>query len=145
MKVEVDQQSLQKTLKAYKSFGEDMSKGVDREIGTASIRINADAIRATPVNFGFLRAKNYREIQRGRNGITAINGNAAHYAPYVEFGTVTRVQVPAGWEDYARQFKGGGVRSTGGNFPQPFFVPAYERNVDKMLKNIDSTWKKLTR
>lgn len=42
----------------------------------------------------------------------------AHYAPYVEFGTKSKTDIPAGLEDYAAQFK-----SSGGNF-------------DDLLKNI---------
>lgn len=43
------------------------------------------------------------------------------YSPYVEWGTITRVAVPSDLQAYALQFKGKGIRKTGGNFPQPFF------------------------
>lgn len=44
-----------------------------------------------------------------------------HYAPYVEFGTISKVSVPAGLESYAMQFKGKGIRTTGGITPVPYF------------------------
>jgi HK97 gp10 family phage protein len=49
------------------------------------------------------------------------------YAPYVEFGTGTKVNVPKGLENYASQFKGKGIKQV--NLPaRPFFFPAVEKN-----------------
>lgn len=45
------------------------------------------------------------------------------YAAYVEWGTITRVSVPPELADYAIQFKGRGIKKTGGMYPRPFFFP----------------------
>jgi len=61
------------------------------------------------------------------------------YAPFVEFGTGTRVNVPAGLEEYAMQF----YRGPGVNIPAtPYLFPAYEEERKKLidrLKNIIKT------
>jgi len=49
-------------------------------------------------------------------------GSKASYAPYVEFGTGSRVQVPPGWEDLAWSYY---VNGKGYMFPQPFLYPAW--------------------
>ena len=43
------------------------------------------------------------------------------YGPYVEWGTITRVSVPSELAAYAIQFKGRGIRKTGGMLPRPYF------------------------
>ena len=49
------------------------------------------------------------------------------YAPYVEFGTGTKVNVPKGLENYASQFKGKGIRQINLS-ARPFLFPAVEKN-----------------
>lgn len=49
-------------------------------------------------------------------------GSKASYAPYVEFGTGSRVQVPKGWEDLAWSYY---VNGKGYMYPQPFLYPAW--------------------
>lgn len=43
------------------------------------------------------------------------------YAPYIEWGTITKVDVPADLASYAIQFKGRGIKKTGGIEPRPYF------------------------
>ena len=57
------------------------------------------------------------------------------YAPYVEFGTGTKVNIPKGLEDYASQFKGKDIREV--NLPaRPFLFPAAEKAAKEFIKNI---------
>ena len=59
----------------------------------------------------------------------------AHYAPYVEFGTGALVEVPAGLESYAMQFKGRGVRQV--NLPaRPFLFNNYLRERPEIIKRL---------
>jgi len=61
------------------------------------------------------------------------------YAPYVEFGTITKVKVPRGYEDFAILFKVSN-RTTGGMAPKPYLIPSFEeekRNLPDILKKID--------
>lgn len=58
-----------------------------------------------------------------------------NYAAYVEFGTGTKVNVPAGLEDYAIQFKGKGVRQV--NLPaRPFLFNNYLRERPEIIKRL---------
>ena len=50
------------------------------------------------------------------------------YAPYVEFGTGGLVVVPTGWEDFAWQFKGAGIRVVNLK-ATPYLLPAFEKGV----------------
>lgn len=43
------------------------------------------------------------------------------YSPYVEWGTIKKVSVPSDLQSYALQFKGRGIKKSGGMSPRPFF------------------------
>ena len=63
--------------------------------------------------------------------------SGAKYSPYLEFGTVTKVSVPAELVAYASQFKGKGLRTTGGIFPHPYFfkqLPIAKKQIEADLK-----------
>jgi hypothetical protein len=69
--------------------------------------------------------------------------SAKEYSPYVEWGTITRVKVPAGEQSYAIQFKGRGIKKNGGLHPRPFFFKqtpiakaAAEKGLMAMLDDI---------
>lgn len=65
----------------------------------------------------------------------AKSGTSKEYGPYVEFGTGTMVDVPAGLESYAMQFKGKGVKKV--NLPaRPYLFPAFFKNKERLLRNI---------
>ncbi len=61
------------------------------------------------------------------------------YAPYVEWGTITKVKVPSDLAAYALQFKGKGLRKNGGMSPRPFFfkhIPQVKKETVEHIKNI---------
>jgi len=71
------------------------------------------------------------------------------YAPYVEFGTGTKVDLStlqkAGFPtSYAAQFKGAGIRQVNIR-PQPFFFPAYIVGRRKYIKDLKQLLKRLTK
>jgi HK97 gp10 family phage protein len=69
-------------------------------------------------------------------GFSVRIGTALHYAPYVEFGTGTMVNVPAGLEDFAMQFKGAGIKEV--NLPpRPFLFPAFEENIETFIEQLE--------
>lgn len=57
----------------------------------------------------------------------------ANYSAYLEWGTVTHVSVPAELKDYAIQFKGRGIRKTGGIIPRPYFF-IHQNVIQEMLR-----------
>ena len=67
------------------------------------------------------------------NGVT-IEANK-NYAAFVEFGTGALVNVPAGLEDYAIQFKGKGIKQV--NLPaRPFLFNSFFEEKQSLLDNI---------
>lgn len=60
-----------------------------------------------------------------------------NYAPYVEFGTGGSVLIPKGWESFAMQFKGKGIRTI--NLPpRPYLLPAFEKGVKALQNRLES-------
>jgi HK97 gp10 family phage protein len=103
------------------------------------INIQRKAKRAAPVDFGRLRAA--INVDRNPDGMGGSVIAATEYAVYQEFGTGEAVKIPLGLEDYARQFKGKGVRKI--NIPpQPFLFPAAESErpqyIDKITEALNN-------
>ena len=101
-----------------------------------------NAKRDAAKNFGFLTGQISFYPNPVKNlSVTLTSG--ALYSPYVEWGTITRVKVPAELQPYAIQFKGRGIRKTGGMFPRPFFFKqlplakaTIEKGFESMLKDV---------
>ena len=75
-----------------------LTKGLSDEINASALKIESDAKKNAPVNFGQLR-NSIRLIKV--SDLTYSVAATASYAPYVEFGTGGLVNVPAGLENYA--------------------------------------------
>lgn len=102
------------TIKGWKEYEKKLSESsndlkllADLEASASADNIANGARIKAPLNDGKLRASINRE---GKDGIYQVNVSA-DYAAYVEFGTRRKVQIPAGLEDYAAQFKGSTGRS----------------------------------
>lgn len=107
---------------------------VGDEIEASTFKIHADAASNVPVDTGILKSSLQPEFDRStlRGQVEA----RAKYAPYVEFGTGARVNVPQGLEQYAQQFKGKGIKQV--NLPpQPFLFPASFREFPKLIQRIN--------
>ncbi len=66
----------------------------------------------------------------------------SEYAPYIEWGTITRVQVPSELSSYAIQFKGKGIKKNGGIYPRPYFFkqePIVRKETEEHIINILSS------
>lgn len=63
-------------------------------------------------------------------------GVGVNYAPYVEFGTGTKVKVNADTRDYAIQFKGRGIREVN-LIARPYFFPAVRISVAHMKQKLN--------
>lgn len=79
---------------------------VAAEMSASALRIETKAKRNAPVNLGTLRQSIHSVSDTG--GLTHRVIASASYAPYVEFGTGGKVSIPAGYENFAVQFKGKG-------------------------------------
>lgn len=96
--------NLDKLSKRLTEIEGNLIKEVGAELSAATMNIEKGAKRLAPVNMGGLR-----------NSINAISyGKLTHavvvnvtYGAYIEFGTGGKVSIPAGYESYAAEFKGG--------------------------------------
>jgi hypothetical protein len=80
-----------------------------------------------------------RPFNKGLTGEVVVG---VGYGPYVEFGTGSKVQVPAELKDYAMQFKGAGIRKVNTR-AQPYLYPAFFLNREKFIKACDRILKEL--
>ena len=82
------------------------------------------AKRQAPIDMGWLAgAITYYPVEQSKHRTAFRIVSGKEYSPYVEWGTITRVNVPADLQGYAVQFKGRGIKKNGGIFPRPFFFP----------------------
>lgn len=98
-----------------------------------------NAKRDAPVNFGVLRNEiTYIPTSSGNKfSVQIVSG--AKYSYAMEWGTITKVNVPGELQGYASRFKGKGIRKNGGIFPRPFFfkqVPVAKLNIEKGIEAI---------
>ena len=112
-----------------------ISKEVAMEVNASALAIQSKARRDVKVDNGILRNSiQLKEINKGDKIMYTV-GSALKYAPYVEFGTGGEVSVPAGYEDFAIQFKGKGIRKVNLR-PRPYLIPAFENEIPVLRKNI---------
>ena len=111
----------------------------DQLIKQTAMTTQRRAMMFAPVNFGFLRRSVGYKIDGMMSAMIwaggAGSGINVKYAPYVEFGTGTRVSVPGDVKDYAIQFKGAGLRKVN-NRAQPYFFPALRLSTKEMFAKL---------
>ena len=125
-----------------KNFGKDSEEIVKEELTVSLDQIYNQALRDAPADMGGgggIRGSAYKD-QRGLEGEVGFKNQ---YAPYVEFGTGTEVQIPLGLEDYAMTFYVNGK----GRLPaRPFLFPAWFKEQREFMKRIkeaiDREWGK---
>ncbi len=131
-------------LKELQAKVANLPKHLEKEV-TATLEAGAkmwvgNAKRDAPKYFGGL-AQSISYMPSGKMSFTVVSGK--EYSAYMEWGTITHVSVPAELQSYAIQFKGKGIRKTGGIIPRPFFFkqslvvkPFIERAVQSMANEI---------
>ena len=117
-----------------------IAKEVAMEVNASALAIQSKARRDVVVDNSTLRSSiQLKEINRGDKIMYTV-GSRLKYAPYVEFGTGGTVNVPAGYEDFAIQFKGKGIRKINLR-PRPYLIPAFESEIPILRKNIQNVIK----
>lgn len=91
-------------LEGLKKLSKKAATGIKQEIGESADQIRNGAVSNAPVNDGFLKGS----ISVQKKDFDARVEVGANYGAYIEFGTGRKVNVPAGLEDYARQFQNKG-------------------------------------
>ena len=118
----------------------EIAKEVAMEVNASALAIQSKARRDVVVDNSTLRSSiQLKEINRGDKIMYTV-GSRLKYAPYVEFGTGGEVSVPAGYEDFAMQFKGKGIRKINLR-PRPYLIPAFESEIPILRKNIQNVIK----
>lgn len=129
--INVEVEGMEAAIKGMEEQTKEMVQYMEDQIAVL-VDDTADlATQRVPVDFGFLKNSIYKEVQ-GLNGEV---GARMNYAPYVEFGTGGMVDVPAGLEDYAIQFKGSGKKKL--NLPaRPFLFNSAFEKLSEMKENL---------
>lgn len=93
---------------------DNITKQVDQILSRGAEDIAGEAKQRAPVDQGFLKNEiKARHVEILSHEVVSLNS----ISPYVEFGTLHKVQIPSGLEEYAAQFKGdfaSGTYSEGG-------------------------------
>lgn len=133
-------EGLDALIKRLGKLSPEIAKEVAMEVNASALAIQSKARRDVVVDNGILRNSiQLKEINKGDKIIYTV-GSALKYAPYVEFGTGGTVNVPAGYEDFAIQFKGKGIRKINLK-PRPYLIPAFESEIPILRKNIQNVIK----
>jgi len=130
-------------LNRLKSISKEAELSVKSSVVRNTDQIYAEAVANVPVLDGYLRGSgNTSYLNNQLTGTVAFGGNAAPYAPYVEFGTGSGVNVPQGFEAYAMQFY---VNGKGTMRAQPFLIPAFIKYKKVFLNDIRKIAKKISK
>ena len=142
MNLKIDQSDLNKLKNKLDKMRAFVSKTLSNELGKTGMEIVRLAKRSAPVDNGALK----QSISAQRSGKSINVVAAAHYAPYVEFGTggrvdltdMTQLGIPP---SYAAQFKGKGIRDV--NLPaRPFFFSSARIGFKNLLNRLNGEIKK---
>lgn len=140
----IDQKDLRLLKKKIKSLKDYSGQTLSSEIGKTGFAIERRSKRKVPVDTGGLK----QSIKTYHSGKKAFVEAGKNYAPYIEFGTGSKVDLTdmkaLGIPDsYAKQFKGKGIRDI--NLPaRPFLFPSARTEFLNLLKRITDKLKKLT-
>jgi len=136
-------EGLDALIKRMSKLAPEIAKEVAMEVNASALAIQSKARRSVASNstdkgrlVGSIQLK---EINKGDKVVYTV-GSRLKYAPYVEFGTGGTVNVPAGYEDFAIQFKGKGIRKINLR-PRPYLIPAFESEIPILRKNIQNVIK----
>jgi HK97 gp10 family phage protein len=136
-------EGLDALIKRIGKLAPEIAKEVAMEVNASALAIQSKARRSVASNstdkgrlVGSIQLK---EVNTGDKIIYTV-GSRLKYAPYVEFGTGGTVNVPAGYEDFAIQFKGKGIRKVNLR-PRPYLIPAFESEIPILRKNIQNVIK----
>lgn len=134
----------QKVAKKFEKLPEVLKEEIDMECLASALNIEKNAKRDAPKDTGFLAnmISHSPTSPTGKMDYKVYSG--AKYSAYVEFGTGALVDVPAGLENYAMQFKGEGKRQV--NLPaRPFFFPNVFREEAELVKRVKAVIKSISK
>lgn len=115
----------------FKGVSDKYKQLLQDEIVATNEDVANKARSRVPVDTGFLKNSIItQQTEKGAETIVSVK-----YAPYIEFGTGGKVDVPEGLESYAKQFKGKGVKQV--NIPpRPYLYNSWREETAKMLQRL---------
>jgi HK97 gp10 family phage protein len=99
-------EGLEQMIAALGNISKKIEVEVAEEVNASALKIQSDAKKLAPVNLGTLRNSIQLVSILSNKRLTYTIGTSVSYAPYIEFGTGGKVSIPAGFADFASQFKG---------------------------------------
>jgi hypothetical protein len=138
--VTIEIQGLKELQKKLGAMPKHLVDETDAEMAAAANGFVNRAVEIVPVDIGVLR-QSISSMRLAEMNYEVVAG--ARYAAYVEFGTITRVSVPADLVQYAAQFKGRGLRKSGGMAARPFFFPQLPIARAELNKNLKQMMERL--
>jgi HK97 gp10 family phage protein len=120
-------QGLDEAIKALSKYNEEVARDTAKAMNTSMIAVQKKAklsVRGNGTSNTGRLLSSIKTVQANKKDLVAITYSDVNYAPYVEFGTKTKVEVPNGLESYAAQFRG-----NGGSFEQ------LEQNISAWARN----------
>lgn len=100
---------LSQTIAKLQKAGKDIEKKIGAEIEAIAIQIESDAKKLAPKNFGKLAQSISRAKVKNLTWKVTVN---EIYGAYMEFGTGTKVKVPAEFAEMAKTFQGKKAKGT---------------------------------
>lgn len=124
-------QGLTELIARIKAAPQAIANKIAFELQDGAQNIAAEAKQRAPGDQGILR----NEIGVAKiDNLTYEVFSGAEYSPFVEFGTLSKVEIPAGLEEYAAQFRGGaGINAGSLSFKQAIFNWCERKGIDKSL------------
>lgn len=125
---------IDKLIGELKNYSEKVYTNIDNAMQESARNVQRQAIMDAPSDMSTLRrsieVKPIKEETWSGYEIFSL----LPYAPYVEFGTGTRVTIPTGYEEYAMQFKG--QKEIVGMNAQPYLIPNFEMEKANLMANL---------
>lgn len=106
--------------KAMAKIRKEFPKEIEDAVEKHTHKISRGAKASAPIKHSAIKNRTYTKI-RGMTGDVIV---PVYYAPYPEYGTGAKVNVPSELTEYAKQFKGKGIRQVNID-PRPYLYPHF--------------------
>jgi len=143
MKTTIELKGTDALFKKFKAYGKQGEKDFAEQTRNNAENIRALAVMKVPIDTTELSNNIfYEKVNRFVYKIF-VNLNKAPYAPFVEFGTGGKVDIPKGWEKLAETFKGDNIKKIDLK-ARPYLYPAFRDGSVQYLKDLKSVLKQLS-
>lgn len=135
--IKVKLEGLETAIRNLNSWETEKIRKVANQFDRSALAVEKNAKLKAPVDMGRLRSDIQKKVTKSDHNrvLNAEVFNTVKYAPFVEFGTGSLVEVPAEQQEYALQFKGktGRVRNYRA---RPYLFPAFEQERPILIQKL---------